>query len=162
MEGFAEIARRAVEPTGAGQLLASGPATVFERIARGGGATRWYWLRTADDLGRLYDVLSPGSVVSFYFDDRIEGAPFSEEIGERILATAESDGDAVVGRLAPDGLTLDVDYVGGPIALAELVDDLPADETVFFGPVPGRDNDGVHAVTVTLPDADGVVRAHPH
>jgi hypothetical protein len=27
---------------------------------------------------------------------------------------------------------------------------------------PGRDNDGVNAVTLTLPDLDGTVRAHPH
>jgi hypothetical protein len=27
---------------------------------------------------------------------------------------------------------------------------------------PGRDNDGESAITLDLPDADGVVRRHPH
>jgi hypothetical protein len=33
---------------------------------------------------------------------------------------------------------------------------------VFYGATPDRENDGTHAVTVTLPDADGIVRPHPH
>jgi DNA-binding NarL/FixJ family response regulator len=46
------------------------PALVLERIARGGGATRWFLLRKLDDLSRLCDELQPGSSVSVYFDDR--------------------------------------------------------------------------------------------
>jgi hypothetical protein len=33
---------------------------------------------------------------------------------------------------------------------------------VFYGVFPPMDNDGKDAVTVTLPDLDGVVRDHPY
>jgi hypothetical protein len=32
----------------------------------------------------------------------------------------------------------------------------------MFGAFPGRDDDGERALTLPLPDADGVVRPHPH
>jgi hypothetical protein len=31
-----------------------------------------------------------------------------------------------------------------------------------YGSFPGQDNDGVHAVTLQLPDEDGALRPHPH
>lgn len=43
-------------------------AVVLERIVRGGGATRWCFLRQLEQLKTLQDLLQPGSVVSFYFD----------------------------------------------------------------------------------------------
>jgi hypothetical protein len=35
-------------------------------------------------------------------------------------------------------------------------------EQLYFGPFPARDNDGQSAITLVLPDKDGVVRQHPH
>jgi hypothetical protein len=46
--------------------------------------------------------------------------------------------------------------------LDDFVSTLTAVSLVFFGPFPASDNDGIRAVTVALPDADGVVRSHPH
>lgn len=160
--GFAEIARRTIEASGAVPLVAARPAVVLERVARGGGATRWYWLRTTDDFGGLYEALSPGCVVSFYVDDRIEWAMPTPKMRQRVLAIVASDGDAVVGRLGADGLELIVDYVGGQDAPMRFIEAAPGEEPLFFGPFPAREDDGVRALTITLPDADGVIREHPH
>ena len=46
--------------------------------------------------------------------------------------------------------------------LAEAIDSFDAKSRVFYGEFPGRDNDGVNAVTMTVPDTDGVIRNYPH
>jgi Enolase C-terminal domain-like len=93
--GFADIARAAIRASVVEKLLGSRPAVVLERIARGGGATRWYWLTTVDDLQGLCDKLSPGSVISFYFDERIKYTPLDDEVTVRILDIAAATGDAL-------------------------------------------------------------------
>jgi hypothetical protein len=161
-EPFADLARTLIATSAVVDLLSSRPAMVFERIARGGGATRWYRLSTADDLARLCEKLSPGSVVSFYFDERIEYLPLDDEATDRILEIAWTDGSAVVGRLGPDSLEIIVDDVSGPNELGEFVATVRHGKMVFVGAFPGRDDDGRNAVTITLPDSDGVTRSHPH
>jgi hypothetical protein len=151
-----------IEAAGVDSRVREKPAIVLERIARGGGATRWYWVRTAGDLERLYGRLTPGRVVSFYFDDRIKRRILNDDTDIEILDLVANKGDAVVGRLSRDGLEILVDFVAGPSELSELRSHLEVGEPVFFGAFPGRDTDGTSAITLTLPDADGVVRAHPH
>ena len=158
----AETFAVAISETGVGRLLADGPAIVLERIARGGGATRWYWLRSTDELGRLCRRLGPGSVVSFYFDRRIQRATLDDDVAGQILDLVAQHGDVVVGLMSEDDLEIVVDLVAGPNELSELGSKIRAGEPVFFGVFPARDNDGLGAVTLTLPDADGVVREHPH
>jgi hypothetical protein len=68
----------------------------------------------------------------------------------------------VVGQVGIDGVELEVDFVGGPDELVEYAATLGSASRVYVGPFPGRDNDGRHAITVVLPDADGVTRAHPY
>ena len=46
--------------------------------------------------------------------------------------------------------------------LAEFMSTVAPTSQVLFGAFPNRDNDGTRALTVTLPDLDGVVRSHPH
>jgi hypothetical protein len=101
-------------------------------------------------------------VVSFYFDGRIQQRELNDDIDAGILDLAVQHGDAVVGTLGEDGLEILVDFVAGPNELTEFRSALPAGTLVFFGAFPGRDNDGVTAITFSLPDADGVVREHPH
>lgn len=142
-------------------VLSKRPAIALERLARGGGATRWYMLSQVDQLDRLADELSPGSAVSFYFDDRLAIRCFDDETVDLILDTVQAHGEAVVGVPAPDGLCAEVEFVCG---LSDLTGFIGSRQPVrmFVGVYPDRDNDGVDAITVDLPDRDGVVRRHPH
>jgi hypothetical protein len=161
-DGIVKATAAAISAAGVAQRLMDGPAVVLERIARGGGATNWYWLQSINALDQLCSRLHPGSVVSFYFDDRIQHKILDGEVEGAILDLVVRHGDAVVGKLSADGLGIAVDFVAGPSELSEMSSTLPAGGRVFFGAFPGRDNDGIRAITVTLPDVDGVVREHPH
>jgi hypothetical protein len=77
-------------------------------------------------------------------------------------AIAAQDGDAVIGRLGDDQLEINVEFVASPAELEEYASELPSGAEVIYGRFPGRDNDGLRAVTIDLPDRDGVVRPHPH
>lgn len=137
-------------------------AVVLERIAYGGGETNWYVCRNrsdADDIGRR---LKPGSSVSFYFDDRISCRQYGPAVRDEILDIVKDTGDAVVGQLATDGLTIEMEVIAGPNDLSEYAATLVDDALLYYGAFPGRDDDGWRAITFTVADADGVVRAHPH
>jgi hypothetical protein len=135
---------------------------VLERIARGGGETRWYRCAGTSSLDDVCGRLTPGSRVSFYFDERIQAAPFTAEVGRAMMEVIARTGDVVAGRLMPDGVRIEVEFLTGPNDLAEWVAGLAPNEVVYFGPVPAADDDGESCMTITLPDADGVVRNHPH
>lgn len=137
-------------------------AVVLERLARGGGATNWFFCPKAGAIDDIARRLSPGSVVSFYFDGRIARSDYSADVKMRIEELVSGGRECMVGVLADDGPTIDVEFITAPSELAEIVEGLAPSSMLFFGEFPGRDDDGVNAVTVTLPDADGVVRCHPH
>lgn len=158
---FRSAVRFALESAGVNALVAKGHAVVLERIACGGGATRWYFCRDAHALEVIEGELSPGSDASFYFDERIRKVVLSPSVRSEIEQISARDGDAVVGVLE-DQIHIRVDFPGGPRDLGEFASTLSSDATVFAGVFPPRDNDGVWAVTVTLPDADGIERAHPY
>jgi hypothetical protein len=158
---YSALVRASLAMTPIGTLLRSKEAVVLERIARGGGSTNWYYCRNETDLQLTVDSFVPGSVVSFYFDERIRRAEYSPLVQYEIEKIITSTGDAFVGVLA------DANQIGGTIVVG--IEDLVefgatiADRSkIFFGAFPARDNDGEAAVTVTLPDEDGVVRGHPH
>jgi hypothetical protein len=158
--GYATLARKSIEATTVPRLVRERSAIVLERYARGGGATSWYRIKSAEDLNQVVKLLRPGSAVSFYFDDRIaEGDPATAR--DEIVAIAARDINAVVAAYngQPE---LRVDFPGGPSDLAEFVDELQPGETFLYGAYPGRDNDGKRAVSLVLPDVDGVVRGHPY
>jgi hypothetical protein len=151
------------------QLLHARPAVVLERIARGAGATNWYHCPDHGHLAALTAELRPGSVVTFYFDDRIINCRYTPEVREQMLQLMRSlrdvpgeSGEIVVGHLAADELHITADYPSGPEDLDEFTQTLGTDLRIYFGRYPGRDNDGTNAVTLTLPDLDGITRAHPH
>ena len=144
------------------ECLRRRPAVVLERVARGGGETRWFFLVGAGELPSLSARLSPGSAVSFYFDDRIRRwAAVDDAAVAAVLDVVHASGEAVVGLLMPDGVTLDVEFVSGLGDLSDFVAGRTPGE-LFVGSYPARDDDGIHAVTLILPDRDGVVRCHPH
>jgi hypothetical protein len=66
------------------------------------------------------------------------------------------------GQLAADGLRIEVDCPSGPEYLEEITRTLGRRSRIYVGRYPGRDNDGGNAVTLTLPDLDGMTRAHPY
>lgn len=148
--------------------LARRPAIVLERMARAAGATRWYYCRGTDDLPRLEARFHPGSLLSFYFDDRIKAAVYSSTVKETlsalILETREvrTERDPLVGYLDSDGIEIHMILSLTEEDLRDYHSELCSAQMVFFGEFPARDNDGLAAVTVTLPDEDGVKRAHPH
>jgi hypothetical protein len=144
------------------RLLRARPAIVLERIARGGGATTWFHCHNQNQLDAIAAQLHPGSVVSFYFDDRIAYRHYTPQLHQQMLRIIAATGDLVVGQLAPDGLHIEVDYPATPNDLDEYTQTLGTHSHVYVGAFPGRDNDTTNAVTLTLPDLDGVTRAHPH
>lgn len=135
---------------------------VLERIARGGGATNWYVIRDAKQVRAVAARLRPGSSVSFYFDGRLAHRPHDQHLIQEVVAIAKQDSSAVVGTLASDGMTLDVDFVSSEAELEEFVGELAAGTEIYFGRFPERNSDGVRAVTMYLPDSDGITRLHPH
>jgi hypothetical protein len=76
-DSFTSIAHSTLAMTPVGKLLETSGAVVLERIARGGGATNWYSCSGQSQLEMIEARLLPGSVVSFYFDERIRLGPLS-------------------------------------------------------------------------------------
>jgi hypothetical protein len=144
------------------RLLQDHPAIVLERIARGGGATSWYHCHDQNHLAAIIAELRPGSLVSFYFDDRIAYRRYTPQLHQQMLHTIAETGDVVVGQLTPDALHIDVHHPGSPGDLDEYTQTLGTHSRVYVGAFPAPDNDGIHAVTITLPDFDGITRTHPH
>lgn len=162
MTPFASIVQRSLRATPVAALLAKQPAVVLERIARGGGETRWYYCANASRMAELAGLLSPGSLVSFYFGDQIRYEALDAEVTRRVDEAIGTTREAVVGVLDRDGVRINMEVVSGPNEFAEYASAMSASSRVFYGAFPGRENDGRRAVTVTLPDADGVTREHPH
>ena len=91
---------------------------VLERIARGGGATRWYLGRTPEECRRIYRLLWPGSRVTFYFAGPLRVDP----LGDRVIgAMCEAVGEAreiVVGVPDVEGALQGAGRVGAEPAAA--------------------------------------------
>jgi hypothetical protein len=159
---FADVVRGAVDERDVPRLVADHPAVVLERLARGAGAARWFRVASDRQLELLCAEFSPGSTVSFYFDDRIAFVPYDGAAVLRILDLIATHGDAVVGVLHDSQLEISVAFVAGANELGEFAENLPPKSVVFVGAFPAADDDGHDAVTLSLPDRDGVVRRHPH
>jgi hypothetical protein len=134
---------------------------VWEQIARGGGATRWYLARTGDDARRIFGLLEPGSRATFCFGGPLRVEPLSERVIGAMFEAVGEAGEIVIGRPAVETpVRLDAELVYGPSELAQyLMQPQPSGDLVW-GPLPGfTDPD---SVTVVLVDGDGVMRSHPH
>jgi len=90
------------------ERLSEGSAVVLERIACGGGETRWYYCADATNLRAIATRLRPGSVVSFYFDGRMHDGPRSIELVAAAEAMLASCRDIVVGALMDDHIEIDM------------------------------------------------------
>lgn len=160
---YPDLASRAIQATPVPRLVAEsrGPAVVLERIAFS-GSTNWFLVRDSEDLVRLARRLSPGSCVSFYFDGRLSIGRYGLEARAALVQAALSDHNAVFGRIDPNGFEVHVDFPSSPREIDEFSAELEPQELALMGRFPGRDNDGTNAVTIDLPERDGVVRVHPH
>lgn len=86
----------------------------------------------------------------------------SPKLMARVRRMLADTGEVLIGGIGQDGVSLEMVVVVGNSELAELEEQLLDHESVFYGVFPGTDNDGTAAITCILPDADGVVRKHPH
>jgi hypothetical protein len=159
---FALLAAATFDATPVPRLLAETQrAVVLERIARGAGATRWYLLCAPADLDALTLRVRPGSRVSFYFDNRFLIGEFDDQARQSVVEVIERDGEAVMGAFPAAEIEAEVDF---PSSAAE-ADEFARDHrqaTIIVGAFPAADDDRMNSVTVALPDADSVVRPHPH
>lgn len=159
---FAPLAAAAFNVTAAPRRLAETQrAVALERTARGGGATHWYLLRAAADLDALALRVRPGSRVSLYFDTRFLVGEFDDRARQSVVEIMARDGDAVMAAVPAAEIDAEVDFPSS----AEEADEFAQGRrqaTIIVGAFPAADDDQMNAITVTLPDADGVVRPHPH
>jgi hypothetical protein len=159
---FLAFVRAALAGTPIRDLLTSNAALVLERIARGGGRTEWYYCSGPAGLEVVERQLSPGSAVSFYFDGRISSSSISPQLAADIFTLIHRVGEIVVGVLAEDGVKINVDFPSSTEEVTELMSTTSPASRVFYGEFPAQDNDGTRAVSLILPDRDGIVRRHPH
>ena len=135
---FKSAVRATIAAIPLGDLLATKAAVVLERVARGGGATRWYYCSDQSRLSLIEDRLSPSSVVSFYFDDRIRNDSYSPGVKAAIEEVITRNHEAVVGTLGDDGVSINAEIVTGPNELAELASEIKPGSRVFYGAFPAR------------------------
>jgi hypothetical protein len=159
---FSRLVWNALSDASVTSRIGTGEAVILERIARGAGTTNWFICRSEEQLARIVKKLSPGSVVTFYFDDQLRRARYSDAARQEIQRIMTATGDCVVCRAGEDNITLLAKLLSDPSELSELDAEFSAQSELFYGAFPARENDGVRATTLSLPDADGVVRNHPH
>ncbi len=133
---------------------------VLERVARGGGATRWYFCQGISELTAVLPDLRPGSRVGFFFDDRIRRELFSEQVEADLFDIAASTGEVLLGREQAEGPELQMDFLGA-MEISEALADVRSGEMVYLGVFPAIEDDGVSCIAFIPPDSDGEVRPQP-
>ena len=161
MHAFKHIVLQALARTPIRERLSARAAVVLERVARGGGETRWYYCTDVRTLDTIATELRPGSAVSFFFDDRIRSNVLGPEVQLEVENIMETAGEATVGILR-DNMHIDVAFVSEWSEVEDCFRGAESAARMFYGEFPTSDNDGVRAVTLIIPDLDGVVRNHPH
>jgi len=148
----------------AAELLEGGLAgvVILERLARGGGTTNWWHVRTASELEAVAEFWRPGSLVSLYFDDRISEREYYNGGRQQAMSILNSHGEVCLGIRGVDGLTINMDFIAGPNDLADFEATLGQASTVFVGSFPSRASDGTGAMTFVIPDEDGITRTYPY
>jgi hypothetical protein len=169
-ESYTAIVHARLAETPILERLRQRDAVVLERIARGGGATNWYYCADESALAIIEMRVRPASELLFYFDDQIKKAVYSAEVKQAVHKINADIKDAppgtrdiVFGTLAQDDVAIDM-IIG--ISNKEL-DEWEAElkmppPIVCYGEYPDHENDGFRGVIVDLPDEDGIWRPHPH
>lgn len=68
---------------------------VLERLARGGGATQWFFVRAMDEFYQVSDLLRGGSCVSFYFANQLNVEADTESARQRMFDEVVKEGELV-------------------------------------------------------------------
>lgn len=149
-------------------------AVIYERRAWAGGATDWYYCPDETQLKAIELLMGAGSIVEFFFGQRIESALDTPETKSRIIqliSELPKNSCMFIGTLSEDGIHIYMEDINHPDQLDFLEEiDFTSSQRIFYGKESINQNpknladegDGFHTVKLTLPDADGVVRAHPH
>jgi hypothetical protein len=156
------ITSQLLDAYGVTALLRKGRAVVLERIARSGGAVSWFLCNDEKTLPDINDRFKPGSVVSFYFDDRMKICRANDLPIDDIGTIIDDTGECVVGRIADNGIDIDAVEFFSSTEIRTEFSDQHADAMLIYGPFPAREYSPSVAITFILPDDDGVFRAHPH
>jgi hypothetical protein len=135
---------------------------ILERLARAGGAARWFFVTSQAKLERVFDLLRGGSNVSFYFSRYLRVEVDNESTRQEMFDEMTLHGELVLGYPPSDAPEFEVEIISGPSELTELLMLRPEGSLAVWGQWPPRDSDGENAITVDLVDADGVLRSHPH
>jgi hypothetical protein len=135
---------------------------ILERLARAGGAARWFFVTSRTMLDDVFNVLRGGSSVSFYFSGHLHVEIDNEAARQEMFDEITRCGEIVLGYPAPDQAQLEMAIISGPSELTECLILHSEGSLVVWGEWPARENDGESAITADLVDADGVLRPHPH
>jgi hypothetical protein len=135
---------------------------ILERLARAGGATRWFFISSQPMLEDVFDVLSGGSSVSFYFLGHLHVEVDDDATRQAMFGEITRSGELVLGYPAQGNSQLEMAIISGPSELTECLILHPEGSLVVWGDWPAREDDGNDAITVDLVDADGMQRLHPH
>ena len=138
----------------------SGHVVILERVARGGGATRWHYCIAIWEVSEVIATMRPGSNVGFFFDDRIRRSLYSDDIGIEILDIATAAGEVWIGRETGPSREFKMDF-GGVEESMSMITKFKTGEAVLYGAFPAFEDDRVNSIVFTPPDPDGVVRPQP-
>lgn len=146
-------------------VRAGQPILLLERWARGAGQRSWYLLGSPADAQSARELVRAGSSLTAYMDPQL---PVKGRWSQQLAKAAE----ALVGELrAHEELVALIDRGSRPLLGAEYIANIDelgawgpavAGKSVWIGKYPEWLPDGDDAVTRVVPDADGVVRAHPY
>jgi hypothetical protein len=135
---------------------------ILERLARGGGAARWFFVQRSAELELVFDVLRGGSCVTFYFADQLHVETDTDDARQRLFDEITSEEELVLGYPSAGNIEVDMEIISGPGELAELLMHRSEGDLIVWGKWPARSNDGHDGITLNLVDADGILRTHPH
>jgi hypothetical protein len=154
-----DVTDRFIETIGP-RLESAGEVFILEKLASGGGATRWFHCETVLEVRNVMTYLRPGSRVGFFFDDRIRRRVNSPESQQEAVDLAFLNRELFVGQKDSHANELHM-YLAEPTEVYFELAKVPIGQSVFFAAFPAFDDDGLNSFTFTPPDADGVTRPNP-
>lgn len=156
------LVRGLLEETGVIDGLTKREAIALERIARGGGHIELFHF-SRGSTHEIADHFRPGSIVSFYFDNRFESVESPQSLVFATLCSQMQHGGLLMAFATEGSPRLVVtNDVNGPDDLREFIAEAPAAARIFYGPFPAAENNGTRSITIAIPDQDGLTRHHPH
>ena len=135
---------------------------ILERLARAGGATRWFFARSLAELELVFDLLRGGSCVSFYFANQLHVETDTDAARQRMFDEIAIETEIVLGYPSAGTVEVEMELISGPGELAERLMHHPEGSLIVWGKWPARSDDGHDGFTLNLVDTDGILRKHPH